>query len=136
MYSLRISTYFIYLISTYNHELFAKLEYKGESHTLFANCCTPVSYSNKRGYQMSKGAFGARWLTYEFIPMWFISWNNSFFIIRLLKNIMYSNIILLVWRVSFRVFIFSTPSVMFKMIEIYWELYDLKASWYHFYKRN
>lgn len=61
-------------------------------------------------------------VTNEFIPMWFISWNNSFFIIRFLKDRMYSNTILLVWRVSFHVFTFSMPTVMFKMIELYYLL--------------
>lgn len=69
-----MNIYIFYLISTYNHELSAKLEYKGESHTLFANWCTPATLprSVTATSGVTKGQLvhlAHAGVTDEFIPM-------------------------------------------------------------------
>lgn len=125
MHLLRILTYFIlfqHIPWTIRQTWILK-----EFHTLFPNWCTPTTLpaSDAATSRVTKGQWvhsAHAGVTDEFIPMWFISWNNSFFIIRLLKDMMYYKTTLLVWRVSFHVLTFSMPTVMFKMIELYYLL--------------
>lgn len=110
MHSLRIFTYFI-LIQHITMNYPQNLNIKANSTLYFQigvrQQPSPVRCSNKPGNRLQWVHSAHAGVTDEFILMWFLSWNNSFFIIRLLKDRMYSNTTLLVRRVSFHVFTFQ-----------------------------
>lgn len=66
------------------------------SKLVYANNPPPSDAATRRVTEVQWVHSAHAGVTDEFIPMWFISWNNSFFIIRLLKDRMYSNTTLLV----------------------------------------
>lgn len=110
MHSLRIFTYFI-LIQHITMNYPQNLNIKANSTLYFQigvrQQPSPVRCSNKPGNRSSMGAFGARWRDRWIHTCGLYPGIIHFFIIRLLKDRMYSNTTLLVRRVSFHVFTFQ-----------------------------